>query len=365
MHTIAVINSGSSTIKCALFDFDKITFTPIWKGIFDFGDSSEKEKKGKDFLKKIFQKYPDIKVVGHRIVHGGEIFFKPTLLNKINLKKLKTLSPLAPLHNPINIKGVEWAQALLPEVPQVAVFDTAFHHTIDKEHYTYPIPLSFLKQGIRRYGFHGINHQACIERLNKMHALKKRVVSCHLGNGCSLAAILKGKSIDTTMGLTPLEGLVMGTRSGSIDPGIIFDLIRREGYTPNEVEDILFKQSGLKALGGTHDMRLLLNKNKKLAIDIFCLACAKYIVAMGVSLGGIDTILFTGGIGENAFQIRDKICSLLPFLGVKLDKQKNQKVKEGLISSKTSLIDVFVIKACEEWLIAHQARNLIASKGNI
>lgn len=351
---IAVINAGSSTLKCALFEADSLAL--IWKEILE----KPSHKTAYSFLEAIHDKYKDIKAVGHRIVHGGDRFIEPTLLTSAAIKAIDKLSFLAPLHNPVNLQGIQWAKELWPKVPHVGVFDTAFHHTLPKSSYTYAIPLKWLKEGIRRYGFHGISHEACYHILREFEPKleTKKVITCHLGNGCSLAAVDGGKCIDTTMGFTPMEGLVMGTRSGSIDPGIIFHLLR-EGQTPKTLEEVLNKKSGLEALGGTHDMRevlKLVKKGDRLAFDVFCHSLVKYICAMAGSLGGIDLIAFTGGIGENASEVRQALCKKLAFLGV---KNSLKKLSEGKISSDKSQVAVYVIKAKEEWLIAKKTSELL------
>ena len=356
--SIAVINAGSSTLKCALLE--RGSFATIWQGIMEYEDEGAKR-----FLQKAFTQHGQIVGVGHRIVHGGEKFIAPTLLTPSVLKELKRLSVLAPLHNPRNLQGVEWALELLPDVPHVGVFDTAFHHTLPPSHYIYPVPLGWLKKGIRRYGFHGINHQACYLHLKAIAPKRSqgKVITCHLGNGCSLAAIYKGASVDTTMGFTPMEGLMMGTRSGSIDPGIIFHLAKTQ--TTDSLERILNQDSGLKAIAGTHDMRKILAKIKKgdqkatLALELFCHILSKEIAAMAASLGGIDTLIFTGGIGENSPEVRLKACQTLSFLGIRLDKRKNKQHQEGLISSPDSQIAIYVFKSREEQLIAQETAALI------
>lgn len=350
-----MVNAGSSTLKCAVLEGK--TFEPIWQGVIEYDDASIYP-----FLNEAFSKQGEIGAVGHRIVHGGEKFIQPTLLTPSVLKALGKLSDLVPLHNPRNLQGVVWAQEILPHVPHVGVFDTAFHHTLSAVSYTYPIPLEWLKKGIRRYGFHGINHQACYEYLKKIDPknAKGKIITCHLGNGCSLAAIHKGVSIDTSMGFTPMEGLMMGTRSGSIDPGIIFYL-QQKGMSAKEVEKALNNDSGLKALTGTHDMRKVLAKIEKgdakslLGLEIFCHLLSKEIAAMSASLGGLDTLIFTGGIGENASEVRLRACRPLKFLGIDL----NQRLKEGIISSAKSRVAVHVFKSREEQLIAQKAAKFI------
>lgn len=321
------------------------------------------------FLSLVTESGKNIIAVGHRVVHGGEKFIHPVLLTPRVIRSLRSISFLAPLHNPLNLQGIEWAQKILPNVPHVAVFDTAFHHTLAEEHYVYPLPLSWKNLGVRRYGFHGISHQASYEHWNEIRGGKGKedlLVTCHLGNGCSLAAIKEGLSIDTTMGMTPLEGLVMGTRSGSIDPGILFYMAQEKGYTSSELDDILNRESGLKALAGTNDMREILKKKNQgkraafLAFEIYCFSCAKGVSAMSVSLGGLSALIFTGGIGERGTEVRQRICELLSFLGVRLSLKKNQSLlSEGKISLSSSKAAVYVLKAREEWQIAKETLNLL------
>lgn len=352
---IAVLNAGSSTLKCALFEANSSSTTPLWKGLIEKTSQKAYEKEAQSFLKSISYQFPDISAVGHRIVHGGERFIEPTLLTPSSLKALEKLSFLAPLHNPANLEGVQWAKHLWPDVPHVGVFDTAFHHTLPKQNFVYPIPLKWLKQGIRRYGFHGISHESCYQTLLQFDPkiAHKKVITCHLGNGCSLAAIKEGKCLDTTMGFTPMEGLVMGTRSGSIDPGIIFHLLRL-GETPKELEEMLNRKSGLEALAGTHDMRKV--KKNTLAFDVFCQSVVKYIASLVGSLGGVDLIAFTGGIGENAGDVRASVCKQLAFLGIQISPKSS---REGKISTSKSRIGVYVIQAREEWWIAEKTKELL------
>lgn len=343
---IAVVNAGSSTLKCALFDAS--SFELIWKEILENINSKTYEKDAYQFLQCISEKEKNIIAVGHRIVHGGEKFIEPTLLTSSALKSLEKLSYLAPLHNPVNLQGVHLAKSLWPKVPHVGVFDTAFHSTLPPKAFTYPVPLPWLKEGIRRYGFHGISHEACFQQIKPKFS---RVITCHLGNGCSLAAIHKGKSIDTTMGFTPMEGLMMGTRSGSIDPGILFYKLR-EGESSEALEEVLNRKSGLQGLAGTYDMRKVLELVKKgdtLAFDVFCSSLAKGIASMSASLGGVDAIAFTGGIGENSSEVRQTVCKQLSWLGINIS---SKNFSEGKISTEKSKVAVFVIKAREEWLIA-------------
>lgn len=352
---IAVLNAGSSTLKCALFEADANSMQPLWKEVLEKVSQKTYEEAACKFLQHIHDKYQNIVAIGHRIVHGGDRFTEPTLLTSSAIKALEKLSHLAPLHNPANVQGIRWAKDLWPKVPHIGVFDTAFHHTLPEKSFTYPIPLKWLKKGVRRYGFHGISHEACYQILAALdpQLANKKIITCHLGNGCSLAAIHFGKSIDTTMGFTPMEGLMMGTRSGSIDPGILLYLLS-EGETQEELQEMLNRKSGLQALAGTHDMRNVLKLVKKgdtLAFDVFCHSLAKQVAAMSASLGGVDAIVFTGGIGENVSDVRLALCKQLAYLGIEIS---SKECSEGKISTAKSKVSVYVIQAKEEWLIAKQ-----------
>lgn len=356
MKIIAVLNVGSSTIKCALFNDPHATALPIWKGLLE---GKHNNKAILAFLKSGLGERKDIDAVGHRIVHGGEKYYKPTLITESVFKDLSKRSHLAPLHNPLNLEGIQWAKELFPDVPHIAVFDTAFHHTMPQVSYTYPVPLNWLKKGIRRYGFHGISHQGCYEELCEIGKATNRVITCHLGNGCSLAAIKNGLCIDTTMGMTPMEGLMMGTRSGSIDPGIIFHLLREKTFTPEALEEVLNRKSGLLAISGTHDMREILKRKDqeaKFAFELFCHRLVKEIGALVAVLGGLDTLIFTGGIGENADPVRRTVCKRLAYLDIQLG---SKKIKEGKISTPESEVEVYVFNAREEWQIAKQTEHLL------
>lgn len=338
-----VINAGSSSLKAALFD----QLEKVWSGQIEEWE----EASAKEFLRSIDCAH--VERVGHRFVHGGTRFTKPTLLDAETLSALERLNPLAPLHNPRNLLGVKVAQEILPHAKQIAVFDTAFHATIPRENYLYALPEKYTEKGIRRFGFHGLSHASCIDHLKTLlGTLPRRVISCHLGSGCSIAAVLEGRSVDTTMGFTPMEGMIMGSRSGSIDPGIAFYLYREGIATPDLLDQELNNASGLLGLCGTQDMRIIeKNVNQepyRLAFDLFARSCAKEIARMAVSLGGIDALLFTGGIGENSPLVREKVASLLPFLSLSIDPLVNEKNEEGPLSSDRRL---FKIKSREaEWI---------------
>jgi acetate kinase len=314
------------------------------------------------------QTVADIHAVGHRVVHGGERFTSSVLIEDDVIRGIEDCIELAPLHNPANLKGIHAAKDLLgPGLPQVAVFDTAFHQTLPERAYLYAIPYQFYRRyRIRRYGFHGTSHRYVAYRYRQIRNLTKEqtnVITLHLGNGCSAAAIRAGKSIDTSMGLTPLEGLVMGTRSGDIDPAIIDYLAIKEGLNAHQIESLLNKQSGLIGISGlTNDMRELLeeshengDRRARLAIEIFCYRVRKYIGAYLAAMGGADAIVFTGGIGENSPEVRATICEGLQWMGLELDKQRNEACAggcEALISTDNSRLAAYTIPTDEELLIA-------------
>ena len=309
----------------------------------------------------------DVHAVGHRVVHGGERFSESAVITDDVLKGIESCIELAPLHNPNNIKGILAARSVFgPGTPQVAVFDTAFHHSLPEHAYLYAIPYHlYRRHKIRRYGFHGTSHRYVAYRYRRLRNQTREqanVITLHLGNGCSAAAIQKGCSVDMSMGMTPLEGLVMGTRSGDLDPAIVNLISGKEGLSPHEVESLLNTQSGLLGISGlTNDMRVLLDEVKehddrraRLAIELFCYRARKYIGSFLAALGGAEGIVFTGGIGENSPEIRERICRGLEWAGVALDDSRNQQMigKEGLISGDGSKIGVYAIPTDEELLIA-------------
>ena len=313
-----------------------------------------------------------IKAIGHRIAHGGEKLTQSAVLTAEVLKGIEDCATLAPLHNPAHLIGIRAAQAYFPNLTQVAVFDTAFHQTIPETAYIYALPYQLYREhGIRRYGMHGTSHlfvsREAAKTLNKPLA-ELNVISCHLGNGASVAAIKNGQSVDTSMGLTPLEGLVMGTRCGDIDPSIIFHLVNQLGYTLDAVNDLLNKQSGLLGISEiTNDCRdiedgyLAGNKPETLALDIFCYRLAKYIASYTVPLGRLDAIIFTGGIGENSEIIRAKVLNQLGIFGFKVDDAANKAAcfgKAGIITAAGSPV-AMVVPTNEEWVIAEDAIRLI------
>ena len=314
-----------------------------------------------------------IDAVGHRVVHGGESFSTSVLIGEDTKDILDSLAELAPLHNPANVMGIRAAERLMPQTPQVAVFDTAFHSTMPPHAYLYAIPFNlYQKHKVRRYGFHGTSHQYVTQRVAEMMGrdIKElKIVSCHLGNGASIAAVDCGKSIDTSMGFTPLEGLMMGTRSGDIDPGAIFYLTKNYELTLQEVDSLLNKHSGLYGIAGASDMRDIEkgiaedDKLSKLAFDIYEYRIRKYIGSYIAAMGGIDAIVFTAGIGENTPALRSRICTNLSYLGIKLDDELNNKRGQDLeISTPDSNVKVFVIPTDEELVIARDTAKIVGKK---
>ncbi|HEX5734869.1 MAG TPA: acetate kinase [Blastocatellia bacterium] len=310
----------------------------------------------------------DVHAIGHRVVHGGERFTHSVLITDEVLKGIEDCIELAPLHNPANIRGIQAARELFgAALPQAAVFDTAFHQTLPDQAYLYALPYQFYRRHkVRRYGFHGTSHRYVAYRYRQIRAITRdrtNVITLHLGNGCSAAAIRAGDSIDTSMGMTPLEGLVMGTRSGDLDPAIIDFISSKEGLSASQVETLLNKQSGLIGISGlTNDMRELLdewheNNDRRagLAIEIFCYRARKYIGAYLAAMNGADAIIFTGGIGENSAEVREMIASGLEWMGLALDPERNRAHtagREGLISTDRSRLAAYVIPTDEELLIA-------------
>jgi acetate kinase len=318
----------------------------------------------------------DIHAVGHRVVHGGERFTRSALVTDDVLRGIEDCIELAPLHNPANIQGIVAARASLGAgVPQVAVFDTAFHQTLPEHAYLYALPYQlYRRHRIRRYGFHGTSHRYVAYRYRLLKGIAREatnVITLHLGNGCSIAAIRRGNSIDTSMGFTPLEGLVMGTRSGDVDASIVDFIAAKEGLPSREVESLLNKQSGLLGISGlTDDMRELLaeahehdDRWARLAIEIFCYRARKYLGSYLAAMNGADAIVFTGGIGENSAEIRAKICGELSWLGVQVDEERNANHgagRDGQISADTSRAAVYVIPTNEELLIARDTVRVVS-----
>jgi len=312
-----------------------------------------------------------VDIAAHRIVNGGADYRDPALITPEVKSAISSAAFSAPLHNTIELAGIEFVGKRFGAIPQVAVFDTGFHKTLPESAYVYPGPYEWLAQGIRRYGFHGINHQYCAERAAQLlhrDPASLKVVSCHLGNGCSLAAIEGGRSVDTTMGFTPLEGLMMGTRSGSIDPGILTHLLR-QGFTGAQLDEMLNARSGLLGISGvSSDMREIVvdandgNRRAKLAFDIFAHRLRSSIGAMIATLGGIDVLVFTAGIGENSTEVRAAACVNFGYLGLELDSGLNEsETGDRDIASTASSVRILVIRAQEDWAMAKEAWKIAAS----
>jgi acetate kinase len=320
----------------------------------------------------------EIEAVGHRVVHGGERFKASVLITDDVVQGIEDCYDMAPLHNPPNVKGYRAVREVLPDVPQVAVFDTSFHQTMEPAAYLYGLPyVLYERHGIRRYGFHGTSHRFVSQRLAELMGRNPaepglRVITCHLGNGCSVAAIRGGRSIDTSMGFTPLEGLVMGTRSGDLDPAILTHVMRKEELGPLEMNALLNKHSGLIGVSGlSNDMRTLLEKEAagdqraRLAVDVFCYRLKKYVAAYAGALGGVDGVAFAGGIGENAPAVRERSMAGLAALGLELDPQRNGEARgrEAEIGTASSRARIFVVPTNEELLIARDTAGLVAAPG--
>ena len=388
---ILVLNAGSSSQKCSLYRIDgelpDDPPTPVWEAHQD-GSRLTVSAAGTtiqrtlptdtDVLPTILETLwhgptevlsgpNDIDVVGHRVVHGGRAYSRSTLISPAVKTVIAQLSPLAPAHNPPALAGLEAAEKVLGETPQVAVFDTAFHSTIPDAAAVYPGPYAWAEEGVRRYGFHGISHAYSAGRAAQLLGRDKaelRLITCHLGNGCSLCAVRGGESVDTTMGFTPLEGLMMGTRSGSIDPGLLLYLLRERPYTPDALSDLLNRESGLKGISGVSgDLREVLaaiaegNPRAQLAFDIYVHRIRFYLGAMLAGLGGLDALVFTGGVGEHSAAVRAAVCDAFEFLGVGLDDAKNNAEDDGTpvdrdIAAEDAAVRVLVVRAQENWAIA-------------
>jgi acetate kinase len=394
-----IINSGSSSIKYRLFDMQdkRVLATGLLEQIGETqGRLTHQSRNTQGDMEKIVRTLPvenhqagfqligsvlnetaavgdtgELFGIGHRVVHGGEKFREATIINPEVIETIRRLIPLAPLHNPHNLLGIEVTLQVAPQVPQVAVFDTAFHHTIPPPAFHYALPQELYEHHhVRRYGFHGTSHyyvaKQAARHLNRSLE-SMNLITLHLGNGASVTAIKNGQSVDTSMGLTPLEGLIMGTRSGDIDPAIIFYLGRQAGYAPPGIESMLNEQSGLKGICGVNDMRdigrLAANGDKAagLAIEMYCYRIKKYIGAYYAALGRVDALVFTGGIGENAANIRLRSCEGLAQLGIEVDHQKNNDGRKGIfeIQSAKSSIVVLVVPTDEELEIAEQTVHCI------
>jgi acetate kinase len=322
---------------------------------------------------KVINSIKEIQAIGHRVVHGGEFFKESTIVTKDVIEKIEQLIPLAPLHNPANIMGIKICQELMPNIPNVTVFDTAFHQTMTKENFLYAVPYAdYTEHHLRKYGFHGTSHyyvsNETVKILNKKDS---KIIVCHLGNGSSVCAVRDGKSISTSMGLTPLEGLIMGTRCGDIDAGVIPYLMEKKNLTSNQILDYLNKKSGILGISGiSSDLREVIKASKdgdirsKITIEMLCNRIKKYLCSYAGLMGGVDAICFTAGIGENSDLIREKVCHGLEFMGIELDVERNRVRELGNreISKKDSRTKIYIIPTNEELVIAKDTYNLVKSK---
>ena len=392
---VLVLNCGSSSLKFAVIDaesgndhinglaecFNLEDARIKWKANGEknqtsLGANSAHSEAIHFIVNTILSAHPEltsqIVAIGHRVVHGGEKFTQSAVINDDVIQSIQDCATLAPLHNPAHLIGIRVAQASFPELPQVAVFDTAFHQTMPEKAYVYALPYElYCEHGVRRYGMHGTSHyfvsREAAKALNKPIE-ETNIISCHLGNGASVAAIKNGECVDTSMGLTPLEGLVMGTRCGDVDPSITFHLINQLGYSVNDVSEMMNKKSGLLGLSevtsdcrGIEDGYLEKKEGETRAMEVFCYRLAKYIASYAAPLGRIDAILFTGGIGENSDIIRKIVLEQLSIFGYQVDDQANAKARfgsEGVITKENSPI-AMVIPTNEEWVIANDAIALI------
>jgi acetate kinase len=405
---ILVLNAGSSSLKASLYqlitkDLPRDPIIPLWTGEID------RHSKQKTILKtttadgrslhsesittnhstdlhnllntlwqgetQVIANITEIDIVGHRVVHGGAEYHQPILINAQVQAEIDRLSIFAPLHNPANLMGIKAIKALAPQLPQIAVFDTAFFGNLPEISSVYPLPYEWLEQGIRKYGFHGISHQYCADQAAQLlgrDLTDLRLISCHLGNGCSLAAIKSGVCIDTTMGFTPLDGLMMGTRCGSIDPGIILHLLREQKYTVAELDHILNFESGLLGVSGvSNDLREIDraigqgNPRAKLALDLYVHLLVTKIAALLPELGGVDALIFTAGVGENHAGIRGMVAAKLAFLGMEIDATLNLSDVAGDLDLATlkSSIRLLRIHTQEEWPIAKACWRNLTNKG--
>ncbi|MEG3868969.1 MULTISPECIES: acetate kinase [unclassified Microcoleus] len=399
---ILVLNAGSSSQKSCLYELNDVLpdqpLQPLWEAQIDWthqqgiaelkvktakGDRLEEEfasESRQDAISRMLESLwkgktqtindlNEIDIVGHRVVHGGQDYQQSTLISPDVKQAIARLSVFAPVHNPVNLEGIEAIEKILEKVPQVAVFDTAFHAQLSPAAFVYPGPYEWLENGIRRYGFHGISHQYCARRAADIlgqDLADLRLISCHLGNGCSLAAIRGGWSVDTTMGFTPLEGLMMGSRSGSIDPGILIHLLKQSDFTAEKLDGILNRNSGLKGISGvSSDLRQIGdaiaqgNQRAQLALDIYIHRLRAGIGAMLASLGGLDALIFTAGVGENSALVRAAACEAFGFIGLKLDGDKNQHSSiDRDIAAVDSAVRILVIHTQEDWEIARECWKL-------
>lgn len=396
---ILVLNCGSSSIKYQLIDMDN-NATLLAKGLLErigleMGEFTHKPV-GKDKyyvqqpipdhkagIKMVLEALVDEKIgviaslteinaCGHRVAHGGEIFKQSVLVGEKEKEQIRALFALAPLHNPANLQGIEAMEAILPNVPQVAVFDTSFHQSMPAEAYLYAIPYEYYQTDkVRRYGFHGTSHRFVAPKAAKMAGLdinNSKIISCHLGSGASICAVKDGKSVDTSMGFTPVEGLIMGSRCGDLDLGVLLYIAEKENMTTKDMNNFINKKCGLNGItGGVVDMRDIMagkregKERETYAFDMFAYRVKKYIGAYAAAMGGVDAILFTGGIGENAWWQRQEICRGLEFLGAEIDEKQNEAMagQDGIISKENSRVKILSVTTDEELVIAQDTYSIV------
>lgn len=396
---ILVLNCGSSSIKYQLIDMDnnatllakglleriglemgEFTHKPVGKekyyvqqpipdhkaGIKMVLDALVDEKIG------VIASLTEINACGHRVAHGGEVFKESVLVGEKEKEQIRALFALAPLHNPANLQGIEAMEAILPNVPQVAVFDTSFHQSMPAEAYLYAIPYEYYQTDkVRRYGFHGTSHRFVAPKAAKMAGLdinNSKIISCHLGSGASICAVKDGKSVDTSMGFTPVEGLIMGSRCGDLDLGVLLYIAEKENMTTKDMNNFINKKCGLNGItGGVVDMRDIMagkregKERETYAFDMFAYRVKKYIGAYAAAMGGVDAILFTGGIGENAWWQRQEICRGLEFLGAEIDEKQNEAMagQDGIISKESSRVKILSVTTDEELVIAQDTYSIV------
>lgn len=396
---ILVLNSGSSSVKYKLIDtttestlaeggvekiglpdgFLKYKKADGSKAIIELGHTDHKGsieailRLLTDPVEGCIKSYDEIDAVGHRVVHGGEKFSGSVLIDDAVKEKIRECYDIAPLHNPANMIGIEAIDALMPGKPQVGVFDTAFHQTMPAKSYMYALPYRFYKEdGVRRYGFHGTSHRYVSQRVCEILGVDikdQKIITCHVGNGGSITAVLHGKSVDTSMGLTPTEGLMMGTRSGDVDPGALTYIMAKHHMTPEELQKVINKESGVAGVSGlSSDMREIEaavkdgNEMATLALDMYEQRILKYVGAYAAEMGGVDIIVFTGGVGENQTGVRENVCAPLAFMGVEIDKELNARTRgtETVISTPASKVKVVVVPTDEELMIARDTRDIVS-----
>lgn len=384
---LVVINSGSSSIKFAIYTLNKdlkclysgvvenLQNEPLFK-LFDQSNHLIRENQFhqindyKYYFELLFNALKSnslgiqIVAAGHRVVHGSNFFNAPVIVTSNVITQLKSLIPYAPLHQPYNLEAIEIIAHLYPDLKQIACFDTSFHTTHPPVADRFGLPRYLIEEGIKRYGFHGLSYEYIMHQLRLMDAQKAqgRIIIAHLGNGASLCAVKEGRCIDSTMGFTAMDGLVMGTRCGNLDPGVVLYLLQSKGMTPEEIQHLLYKESGLLGVSGTtSNMQQLLNNQSiaaQEAIELFVYRIRRELGALIAVLGGIDTMIFTGGIGEHAWQIREAICEKNEWVGIHINPMNN-KTNQSAIHDPQSQVDVLVIPTHEEWMIAHHCYNLI------